>query len=887
MLNFIGNKKKCGEEPCRFRLNQLLSVLILCIKFRNIAYQIFYMKKWIFCLGIALFPTAFCIVNAQPKTRSYINDPLLAPREHAVDFQHLNLQVSFDPAKGLVKGKVTHTFMPLRQRTDSIVLDGINMTINDVTLNGKAAKFRNDSQTVVIYTPSLAWNQTDSMTISYECTPRQGLYFIGWNDKTGICRRQIWSQGQGIDNRSWIPMYDEMNDKITTEVFVTFDTAYKVLSNGKMLDKKLNKNNTYTWHYKMSHPYAPYLIMLGIGKYDIKETRSASGVPMHLYYYPEWKDRVETTYRYSEKMIDFYEKEIGIPYPWESYSQLPVQDFMYGAMENATATVFGDFFFVDNRAFLERNYISVNSHELAHQWFGDFVTARSDAHHWLQESFATRYSWLFEKEIFGQDHFDWGRRVAQNNSVDESKKNSYPIAHSEAGSVRHYPKGAFVLNMLEYILGGREVFNKCIKQYLEAHPYSNVDSKDLLIACEEVTGMQLDWFWEEWIYKGGEPDYKVYFKDVTENAGEKNTSHYAEFVVQQVQELSSVTGLPQSGGSTTNSVNDDPFVQESASNAPTPAGLWKMPVWFEVHYTDGTVERKQTMIEKQTEIVNLAVPAGKKIDFALFDPDDQVMKSVSFTKSFDMLKAQALKADHMLDRYDALVAMENIDIDRKRDFLVSYFKTPDKANFNMLKAEIVKQLSYDNNTQSAEILKLALKDKDVQVRKSVLDNFKLLSEDGLLPEVETLLSDSSYEVITSVLDHLTFANPDKIGFYLEKTKGIEGIPGKDVQIKWLEIASLTNPKYVDQLVSFCSNAYEFRTRTNAMVSLKKLNFLDETEIEYLIDALLSSNSRLSGPAADVLKFFYIQSAYKRIIINYVEGRDWEPWQNKIIRTVVK
>ena len=845
------------------------------------------MEKIIFVISFVIYHSLFSIYSfSQPKTRTYINDPLLAPREHNVDFQHLKLEVSFEPQKNLVKGKATHTFIPLRQKTDSIVLDGINMDIKEIVLNGKPANFRTDSETVVVYTPPLSPGQKDSMIISYECTPRHGLYFIGWNDKTGICRRQIWSQGQGVDNRNWIPMYDEMNDKITTETFITFDTAYKVLSNGKMLDKKTNKNGTYTWHYKMSHPYAPYLIMIGIGKYGIKETKSASGVPMHLYYYPEWKDRVESTYKLSEKMVDFYEKEIGVPYPWESYSQIPVQDFMYGAMENATATVFGDFLFCDERSGLERGFMSTNAHELAHQWFGDYITARSDAHHWLQESFATYYNWLFEREYLGENQFDWTRRNAQENSLDESIKNKYPVAHSEAGSVRHYPKGAFVLNMLKYVLGGRDIYNKCIKYYLEKHPYGNVDTEDLQIACEEVTGMQLNWFFEEWIYKGGEPNYRVSFRDITENAGEKNASHYAEFIVQQVQEQSEVTGLPQSGGTKTNSVNDDPFVQNAGKENPLPSGLWKMPIWFEVHYNDGTVDKKQVWIEKQTEIVHLPIPAGKKIDFALFDPDNEVLKSVSFSKSFEMLKAQAVKAESVLDRYDALVAMETIDIERKRDFLISLYTTKDKSNFHGIKSEIVKQISHDDNKQSESVLKMALADADVKVRKSVLDNFKLLPE-VLLPEVEKLLKDSSYDVITTVLDNLTFANPDKIGFYLEQTKDVEGIPGKNVKIKWLEISSLVNPKYVDQVVSFCSNAYEFRTRVNAMTSLKRLNYLDENAIEYLVDALLSPNNRLKGPAADVLTFFYAQSAYKRIIINYAEGKEWKPWEEKIIKSVVK
>ncbi|MBI3500184.1 MAG: M1 family metallopeptidase [Bacteroidetes bacterium] len=843
------------------------------------------MKKLLHaCLFIFNFSFLIFNSNAQVKTRSYIIDPLLAPREHNVDFQHLKLEVSFEPQKNLVKGKVTHTFIPLRQKVDSIVLDGINMDIKEIILNGKPAKFRSDSLNIIIYCPSLSWEKKDSMTITYECTPRKGLYFIGWNDKTGIARKQIWSQGQGVDNRNWIPMYDEMNDKITTETFITFDTAYKVLSNGKMLDKKNNPNGTFTWHYRMSHPFAPYLIMIGIGKYDIKETKSASGIPMHLYYYPEWKNRVETCYTMSEKMVDFYEKEIGMNYPWESYSQIPVQEFMYGAMENTTATVFGDFLFCDERAFLDRPYYGVNAHELAHQWFGDFITARSDAHHWLQESFATYYDWLFEKETFGENNFNWTRRGAQINSLEESKKNYFPIAHSEAGSVRHYPKGAFVLNMLKYILGGREVYNKCIKHYLETHSYSNVDSEDLLVACEEVTGMQLDWFWDEWIYRGGEPNFQVVFRDITENSGDKNALHYSEFLVQQVQEQTEISGLPQAGGNKSNAVSSDPFVQEKENNSATPSGLWKMPIWFEVHYTDGTLDKKQIRIEQQTEIIRLPIPAGKKIDFALFDPDNEVLKNVSFNKSFDMLKAQAMKSASVLDRYDALVAMNDIDIERKRDFLIAAYN---KADFYSLKSEIIKQLSHDNHKQSMTLIKNALSDADVHVRKAVIDNIRELREEDMLPEVEKLLKDPSYDIITQVLDYLAFANPDKIGFYLEQTKDVEGFPGRNVKIKWLEIASLTNPKYVDQLVSFCSSSYEFRTRANAMTSLKKLNYLDDVAIEYITDAMLSANSRLSGPASDVLTFFYLQSAYKRIIINYVESKDWKPWQNKIIKAVVK
>src|SRR6185437_8773506 len=382
------------------------------------------------------------------------------------------------------------------------------------------------------------------------------------------------------DNRNWIPMYDNWNDKMITETIVTFDKDYQVLSNGTKLGVKDNADGTKTWHYKMTHPHSPYLVMLGIGKYGIDDRKSKSGVPLHLYYYPEWKDRVEATYKYSAEMIDFYEKEIGMKYGWESYSQIPVQDFMFGAMENTTATIYGDFLLVDGRSALDRAYIGVNAHELAHQWFGDMVTCRTSSYMWLHENFATYYSALFDKEIFGKDYFDWERRGQQNAALDELKKNSNPISCSMAGTTRLYPQGAFVLNMLKYVVGGREVYNKAIKYYLEKHKYENVDSRDLLLAFEETTGMSLDWFWDEWYYRGGMPNYTVSYSE---------QNGYTQFNVTQVQELSETTGLPASG----EGVNS------------TPSGLFKMPIWFEVHYTDGTADKKQFWIEKQNQIVSI------------------------------------------------------------------------------------------------------------------------------------------------------------------------------------------------------------------------------------------------------------------------------------------
>jgi hypothetical protein len=831
------------------------------------------MKKYIL-LTACLF--AFTFLNAQVKTRSYMIDPALAPREHNVDFRHMKLEVSFEPSKGLVKGKVTHVFSPLIPKVDSIWLDAPLINIKEVSLNGKSAKFRTTDKGLYVYAvPALVWDSKDSMTISYEAHPRKGLYFVGWSDPKNLSRKQIWSQGQGIDNRCWIPMYDEMNDKMTTELLITFDKNYQVLSNGAKLSEKENRDGTKTWHYSMSHPHSPYLVMLGIGKYEIKETRSKSQVPMHLYYYPEWKDRVETTYKYAEEMVDFYEKEIGVKYGWEGYSQIPVQDYMFGAMENTTATVYGDFYFVDHRSFLDRPYVGVNAHELAHQWFGDLITARSDAHHWLQESFATYYNEMFEREVFGTDYFDWARREASNKSLDESVKNKLPIAHSEAGSVRHYPKGAFVLNMLKYVCGGREAYNRAIKNYLEKHKYGNVDSHDLLISFEETLGLSLDWFWEEWVLKGGEPDYRIAYQ---------NVGGAAEFMVTQAQELSEITGLPTSVAGPVNAVGSEGFMAEVSGSEYRPAGLYRMPIWFEVHYTDGSSDKKQVWIEKQSELIRIPNPLNKKIEYALFDPNNEVLKSMSFPKSFEMLSAQALKAEHMLDRYDAVGAMRSVPVNQKRELLLQVFA---KETFHAVKVEIIAQLSADKDPKTIAMFKTALHDHQTLVRRAILQHVHALSPE-LMPDAEVLLRDSSYETVVLALDILPMTNPSHTKEYLELTKGVEGTVGRNVEVKWLEVSyNLTGDKqYADRLVAYCSNSYEFRTRANAAQAIRRLNYFDPLLMEYLVEAVQSANGRLAGPCGETLKSFYEMNKYKKVISDYVYSKNWEPWQLTAIRKYV-
>ncbi len=785
------------------------------------------------------------VVQAQDKTRTYYADEALMPRERFVDFSHLKLEVSFVPKEKLVRGKVQERFTVLRKNIDTLFLDAIDMTFFEAKLDGEPVEYVKFKNGITLKFPkSLQWNEEHEIEIKYEATPKKGLYFIGWDDPTGRSRKQIWTQGQGIDNRHWIPMYDERNDQLVSEMIVTFDSKYKVLSNGQLvLQSKLENQNKTTWHYQISHRHAPYLIMLGIGDYGIKSELSTSGVPMNFYYYPEQEDQIEPTYRYSKEMFEFFENEIGVAYPWKTYSQIPVQDFMYGAMENTTATIFGDFYLVDSSGFLDRNYVRVNAHELAHQWFGDMVTARSAAHHWLQESFATHYDLMYQKEAFGEDHFNWVRRNYNNQAVEESKKNLKPIAHSEGGTVRHYPKGAHVLQMLKYVVG-REQFNAAITYYLEKHAYSNVDSDDLLTAFHDKLGLSLDWFWEEWMYKGDEPHYLVDFKT------KKDIGRFEIIQIQEEKDLSST---------------------------------FQMPIVFEVYFEDGTKEMKRVMVKSDTAEIQIPLK-GRKVEYVLFDPNSEVMKQITFEKSKDLLKAQAVKAEHMIDRYDALLALSELNFKDKDDFFLKRF---DQESFHGIKSLIVMEVSGEKSKLKEEIILKALTDDDAEVRRTALFS---ISEVTPRIELELMkcLNDPSYKNIKTALEVLCVNNLEDANKYLELTKGKVGNRSSNIEITWLKIATIVNKDrvFADKIVDYTSASHEFLTRTNAMQALRNIQYLNEDAINNLLEARFHFNSRLRNSAATTLDYFAEIDAYKSSLSAFFKLKTLTEKQKEVLQKYI-
>ena len=262
-----------------------------------------------------------------------------------------------------VVASVDYTFDILKS-TDSIYLDAKGVMVDYSSLNSKTIKVYNDDNKLWIkseFKPS----KNNKLKLQYKVNPKKAMYFV---DKA--TSYQIWTQGQGKYTSHWLPSIDDMNDKIVFDLSIAADKGYQVIANG-VHNGELSQKEASLWFYKMQKPMSSYLVALAIGKYDKQVITSKSGIPIELYYYPEDSLKVEPTYRYTKQLFDFLEDEIGVPYPWQNYKQVPVKDFLYSGMENTSCTIFSDDFMVDDIGFVDKNYVNVNAHELAHQWFGD------------------------------------------------------------------------------------------------------------------------------------------------------------------------------------------------------------------------------------------------------------------------------------------------------------------------------------------------------------------------------------------------------------------------------------------------------------------------------------------------------------------------------------
>ncbi|MBN1340578.1 MAG: hypothetical protein JXA03_14715 [Bacteroidales bacterium] len=781
--------------------------------------KLFFASLILFAAGIA------CTAVAQDKKETWLYDAGAKAPPGDIDIRHLKADLSIDPEKALFQGTAYFDFTTICRHVDSVSFYTPSMTIAKAILNGMEQPFRlTENHTTIYFRPSLQRGKEYRLIMSYTSTPEGHCNVIGWDDPSGIKRKQVWAHRPF----GWIPYKD---DRLTMDLNITFDSAYRVFSNGVRISVSKNDNATKTWHYRMEREHPFFSTALVIGNYGFKNIAGEGELPLEMWFYPDWENHFETTYLFMEDMIPFFESEFGMAYPYELYRQAPVTDYTYAAMETTTSTVFGDYLFVGPRAFHMRNYVNVNAHELAHQWFGNCISHLKPSDIWLTESFATYYGKMFEKQIYGEDYYQNVRLKEWEETMEASRQNGFPVGHSQGGRARWYPKGSLVMDMLRYVLG-EEDFLASISLYMNTYAFGTAETGDFIRSVYKATGKEMGWFFDQWISRGGEPVYEV---DYRQNDGMEG-QRFTHVEVIQAHEITDLTGL------------------------------FRMPVNIEVHYADRSFDAVEVWIEKKHHNVYIPNPEKKEISFVLFDPGREVLKNLHFEKSPQELMLQAMYAPQMIDRYDALVGLRDIAVPIKRETLHNNYH---KETFHLIKGETVAQLVRDSLSHS--LLAEAIADPDPLVRRAVVENLKTVPLD-LVPVYKKLLNDSCYLNLELALRNLCSSFPQNTAIYLEATKNETGWRGMNIRMAWLEIAAATGKEeYLEEITGLSGKSYDFETRMNALNTLQRLNFLNKKGAENLLDACNNFNFRLSASARENLLYFYKQNSHRILIDQALES----------------
>lgn len=439
-------------------------------------------------------------------------------RAQTFDVQHYIFRVSFDPTKKLVNGDTTVVVKPLANNFRSIELDSVDLKFSSVTVDGTGEtliyKAIGEKVTVTLDRP---YSSTEQIAIRFKYTakPVKGIYFVNAGKDRSA---QIWTQGEPDEARHWFPSFDFPSDKATTEQYITAQTDETVIGNGELLGKSENGNGTSTWHFKMTVPHSTYLTSFVIGKFA-KVEEKYKDVPLGYYVYPGREAIVKDAYDRTKDMMGFFEERTGVAYPYNKYDQTIVADFQFGGMENITATTMADTEILNaDSEFGRSGVMDLVSHELAHSWFGNLVTCKNWAELWLNEGFATYMEAAYREKALGRDaYLAKVRSDALNVLIDDTiTRRRHGLYNLRAGDVNSlfdnssvtYSKGGAVLHMLREQVG-IETFWKGVNIYLNRHKFSSVESTDLKRAMEEVSGQDLKWFFDQWVYGASLPRISV------------------------------------------------------------------------------------------------------------------------------------------------------------------------------------------------------------------------------------------------------------------------------------------------------------------------------------------------------------------------------------------
>jgi aminopeptidase N len=537
----------------------------------------------------------------------------------------IRLELDLDLAGKRLAGAATLHLQARQDGLAAVSLDAVEMHIVSVAVNGHpTSTFSYDGEVLRVELPApMARGASAAVTVQYDCRPRRGLHFLGPDADHPDRPLQCWTQGQDDDSRHYFPCVDRPIEKAPTEVIATVPAPSFVLSNGELVSRDVLPDGRLRWHYRLDFPHPPYLVSLVCGPFaEWHVTAPETGVEVHAFVPPARRDDAERTFGRTPAMIDFFSRRIGVPYPHRRYSQIAVPDFIFGGMENTSATTLTELVLLDARAALDHDMDGLISHELAHQWWGDLLTCREWSEAWLNEGFATYFEYVWREHAKGRDEADVELLADTEAYFNEAARYERPIVCREYDEPIHlfdghlYDKGGRVLHMLRHLLG-EDGFWASLRHYAITHARTAVDTRDLSRAIEDVTGRNLDPFFDRWVARAGHPELEC--------AWEWNHERSAgRLRVKQKQ-----------------TVSDE-----------RPAFRLEVPVRFEV---EGVLQDRVLSISESSQVFDF--PLAARPTQVIFDPGDVVLKLLTFDKPAALWRHELGQAALGIDRICAARAL--------------------------------------------------------------------------------------------------------------------------------------------------------------------------------------------------------------------------------------
>ena len=458
--------------------------------------------------------------------------PYQATATRSMDLLHMDLDLSFDWKSQQVKGLAQLLLTPYFYPQKTVVLDAQDFELEWVGISTKShilelLSYNYDGQELEVYLPKeLAPGDTVELVINYVAFPEKnsgggsaaitdtkGLYFIDPMDTIPGKPTLLWTQGETQHSSKWFPTIDRPNERLTHDIWLTVPDSLVSISNGRLIKQESLGNGLRKDYWKMDLPHAPYLVAIAVGDFA-KVTASHGNLPLGYYVEKGFEKGAAKVFASTPQMIGYFEKTLGVPFPWQKYDQIVVRDFVSGAMENTTASIFMEELLLDEREALDSEWDYIIAHELFHQWFGDLVTAESWSNLTLNEAFANYSEYLWNAHRYGQDQADLKLVVEKEGYFAEAETDPkelirFNYADSEDLFDAHsYNKGGLVLHMLRRQLGDAAFFQG-LNLYLTKHAFQAVEAHDLRLAMEQVSGQDLNGFFNQWFFAKGHPELTV------------------------------------------------------------------------------------------------------------------------------------------------------------------------------------------------------------------------------------------------------------------------------------------------------------------------------------------------------------------------------------------